>query len=356
MGAGNSKENLHDAINAENTMLITQILKEFPTIINEPVSEENPTTPLGRAAWRGNVELLYTLIEHGADVNFVGPQGVSPLQWASQRGKDEAVDFLVQKGAQLDYISKDNMNALDYAILYGSYNTSWKLMNLGLNPREVDYYVAMAKEKHVLFHDYALMIEHLNKKTPLEECPPFDQAPPEPQMKDPVIDPRETWGQFAKRILEFEEPPLVERDSLPEELRPENRALGRLRSYFNGLSPYPEQQGVERAEVADDNIRDPQHIEVDIPKEKVKDDNREKEDIEDNSVNLKVDDEGNKTIEKAFNPEVEPETASRKESDLPNQSADVLIKPLEATQIRVGGGSKKEDLEKENDQIEVGDS
>ena len=139
-------------------------------------------------------------------------------------------------------------------------------------------------------------------------------------------------------------------------MRPENRALGRLRSYFNGLSPYPEQQGVERAEVADDNIRDPQHIEVDIPKEKVKDDNREKEDIEDNSVNLKVDDEGNKTIEKAFNPEVEPETASRKESDLPNQSADVLIKPLEATQIRVGGGSKKEDLEKENDQIEVGDS
>ena len=101
------------------------------------------------------------------------------------------------------------MNALDYAILYGAYNTAWKLMNLGLVPREVDYYVGMANEKHVLFHDYALMIEHLNKKTPLEECPRFDQAPPEPQMKDPVIDPRETWTQFAKRILEFEEPPLV---------------------------------------------------------------------------------------------------------------------------------------------------
>lgn len=36
MGAGNSKENLHDAINAENTMLITQILKVFLTLLFHP--------------------------------------------------------------------------------------------------------------------------------------------------------------------------------------------------------------------------------------------------------------------------------------------------------------------------------
>ena len=101
------------------------------------------------------------------------------------------------------------MNALDYAILYGSYNTAWKLINLGLNPRETDWYVAMSKEKHVLFHDYEKMIDNLNRKVPLEECPPFDEAPPEPTLKDPVIDPRETWTEFAKRIMEFEEPPLV---------------------------------------------------------------------------------------------------------------------------------------------------
>ena len=166
----------------------------------------------------------------------------------------------------------------------------------------------------------------------------------------------------------------VERDSLPPELRPENRALGRLRSYFNGLNPYPEEQGIERADVAepnrDDNISDPRHIEVDIPKEKVKEDDEEKEkhhdNDDDNSVNLKTDDEGNKTIERAFNPEMVTETASRKESDLPNQSVDILIKSVEATQIRVGGGKssslkkeiheENEDLEKENNEIEVVDS
>ena len=72
-------------------------------------------------------------------------------------------------------------------------------------------------------------------------------------------------------------------------------------------------------------------------------------------MNLKIDEQGNKTIEKAFHPEVEPESVNRKESDIPNQSADVLIKPLQAVQIRVGS-FKKDKQEKENNEIEVVDS
>ena len=56
---------------------------------------------------------------------------------------------------------------------------------------------------------------------------------------DPVIDPRETWGQFFKRIAEFEDPPLVERHDLPNDMQPQNRFLGKMRSYINGMSPYP---------------------------------------------------------------------------------------------------------------------
>jgi len=359
MGAGNSKDNLYNAINADNPTLATQILKEAPTIINEPVSEENKTTPLGRAAWRGNVEMLYTLIELGADVNFVGPQEISPLQWASQRGKDEAVDFLVQKGAKLDYVSKDNMNALDYAILYGSYNTAWKLINLGLKPREVDWYVAMAKEKHVLFHDYEKMIDHLNRKVPLEETERFDEAPPEPTLKDPVIDPRETWTEFAKRIIEFEEPPLVERDSLPAELRPENRALGRLRSYFNGLSPYPEED-VARPDVAEEHVKDSGHVEVDILKEKAKENGENENENENNDEGLvKAKPEAEEKPEvtdrnvNVMNTEdAESDSPSRKGSDLPNQSCDVLIKPIKAAQVQVAGGHKEQD-DKENNIVEA---
>ena len=31
----------------------------------------------------------------------------------------------------------------------------------------------------------------------------------EPELVDPVIDPRETWSQFLKRNIEFEDPPMV---------------------------------------------------------------------------------------------------------------------------------------------------
>ena len=56
---------------------------------------------------------------------------------------------------------------------------------------------------------------------------------------DPVIDPRESWGEFFKRIIEFEDPPLVERQELSNDLQPQNRLLGKMRSYINGMSPYP---------------------------------------------------------------------------------------------------------------------
>ena len=37
-------------------------------------------------------------------------------------------------------------------------------------------------------------------------------------FQDPVIDPRETWKQMIKRIMNFEPPPLCERNELPREL------------------------------------------------------------------------------------------------------------------------------------------
>lgn len=35
-------------------------------------------------------------------------------------------------------------------------------------------------------------------------------------LSDPVIDPRETWKNWFLRNMEFKDPPLVERASLPE--------------------------------------------------------------------------------------------------------------------------------------------
>lgn len=53
------------------------------------------------------------------------------------------------------------------------------------------------------------------------------------KLIDPVADPRETWKQWFKRTMDFKDAPLVERNSLPENLQPQNRVLGTLHHYSN---------------------------------------------------------------------------------------------------------------------------
>lgn len=59
----------------------------------------------------------------------------------------------------------------------------------------------------------------------------------QPRFTDPVIDPRETWGQFISRIINFDDPPICERSDLPSEMQPQNRFMGRMRMYLNGMAP-----------------------------------------------------------------------------------------------------------------------
>ena len=56
---------------------------------------------------------------------------------------------------------------------------------------------------------------------------------------DLVVDTRETWKQFFKRVYNFEPAPLVERAELPPEKQPNKTVYGKLACYMNGVSPYP---------------------------------------------------------------------------------------------------------------------
>lgn len=67
--------------------------------------------------------------------------------------------------------------------------------------------------------DFESILSHLEQSVQTELVPPFHIQPrDDPVYEDPVIDPRESWGAFAKRVVEFEDPPLCERNSLPGKL------------------------------------------------------------------------------------------------------------------------------------------
>lgn len=53
------------------------------------------------------------------------------------------------------------------------------------------------------------------------------------KKQDLVIDPNESWKDFFKSMIAFEEPKLVPVDSLSEEQHPKNRKLGSVKYMIN---------------------------------------------------------------------------------------------------------------------------
>lgn len=60
------------------------------------------TTPLWQAAWRGQIELVSLLVDHGAELNHAKKNtGSTPLYIASQEGNAEVVKILLDSGSEV---------------------------------------------------------------------------------------------------------------------------------------------------------------------------------------------------------------------------------------------------------------
>jgi hypothetical protein len=63
--------------------------------------------------------------------------------------------------------------------------------------------------------NYQIFLTGLREGTAPNDMQDFTTKPKK-EFNDPVIDPRETWVQWFKRVGDFRPPPLVERNELPE--------------------------------------------------------------------------------------------------------------------------------------------
>eukprot|EP01016_Furgasonia_blochmanni_P037613 TRINITY_DN4449_c0_g1_i1.p1 TRINITY_DN4449_c0_g1~~TRINITY_DN4449_c0_g1_i1.p1 ORF type:complete len:218 (+),score=29.73 TRINITY_DN4449_c0_g1_i1:405-1058(+) len=148
-----------------------------------------------------------------------------------------------------------DLTAMDYAVLHGQYPCAFVLMKAGQRAQTEAFYKSAPGAKETI--DYERMIDHLECQIDPMQAPSFiikPVRPTTPKYVDPVPDPREPWGNFFKRVLNFEEGPMVERSELPPDLQPQNRILGRIRSYFEepysggGHLPKNEYKGVQVGE------------------------------------------------------------------------------------------------------------
>ncbi|KRX05938.1 Ankyrin repeat-containing domain [Pseudocohnilembus persalinus] len=243
MGQTLVKEKLYSAIERSDDYTVRKIIEKYPQYINDAMTKDCQSTPLGRSAFRGDLKLCDLLLQLKADIDYSGPRKITPLMWAARRGQIIVVKFLVENGADVTLLCPDKFNVLEQSVLYGQYDIALYLITRipkiaeTLKPYETyENFVDLNRFRYV---DYKNFIDHLLQKIPFSACPDFYTRPKPPPLKDPVQDPREPWKKWFSRVLEFGEPPMVERDELPENLQPQNRLMGKINCYLNGESPYP---------------------------------------------------------------------------------------------------------------------
>lgn len=94
--------------------------KEMERLIAEGVNinergGENVRTPLGSAAWNGQIEAARLLIEKGADVNAVSGANWTPLYLAAYNSHIEVVRLLIKNGADPNIRGGNSKTPLDDA-------------------------------------------------------------------------------------------------------------------------------------------------------------------------------------------------------------------------------------------------
>ena len=104
-----SPEKLIKAARKGNLKLVNSLLENG---IDVNSRDEKGWTPLIWASFNGNAELIKKLIEKGADINFKNTEGYTALISASDRGWIETVKMLLDAGAQIDDKNKDEIQTL----------------------------------------------------------------------------------------------------------------------------------------------------------------------------------------------------------------------------------------------------
>jgi len=90
---------IHKAAEEGDIGTVISILGENPELVN--VKDEQGMTPICKAAYYGNFELVKLLIDKGADINIRDENGFTPLHF-SGHGNKKVVELLIANGADVN--------------------------------------------------------------------------------------------------------------------------------------------------------------------------------------------------------------------------------------------------------------
>jgi ankyrin repeat protein len=97
------------------------------------VVNENGSTPLLQAAWKGQLEVCRYLLTKGANVHSVNKNGVIAVQLACHTGHLAILELLDRQGSNLDHKTTAGWTALQYGAVDGHLNVCQYLVGRGVN-------------------------------------------------------------------------------------------------------------------------------------------------------------------------------------------------------------------------------
>ena len=124
------RTSLHTA-SAEGNIEIVQSLLDGGADVND--RNEFHQTALLMALWEKKFEVARLLIKYGADVNFPNGVGWTPLQVAAQDGNSEIVHVLLDHGADVNAKKMDDWTALHLASCLDYFDVVKALLERGAN-------------------------------------------------------------------------------------------------------------------------------------------------------------------------------------------------------------------------------
>lgn len=99
------KSSLHLAISSARDEMTREIFRGIADLDVDEFDDPQSPTPLDLFLDRRQLELIHSigeLLAQGADIDELGPQGLSPLQSCAQAGLWDACRLLIERGARLD--------------------------------------------------------------------------------------------------------------------------------------------------------------------------------------------------------------------------------------------------------------
>jgi len=110
----NSGENpLMMAAYMGNAKLVKFLVENRKAVVNK-----DGWSPIHYAAIRGDLEIMNSLINAGANIEALSPNESTPLMYAARYGHIRVVKLLLDKGADLSAVNNQDLTPIDFAKMY----------------------------------------------------------------------------------------------------------------------------------------------------------------------------------------------------------------------------------------------